>query len=310
MRRRALGFGLVALVFASARAEAQAKKDALLPNHRVVYESLFAFRYNPVGIEEQLVVAYRKRLYDKPGILWRDAYVGAGFTPTLNPAIMRLGGTLEVKPLAIATLSAGFYYVNWFGSLGHVQTFPDATAEHSDSVLDDRAQAEQNRSASGTELQLRAQFVAKVGPIAFRNDTNFFRYALDLGKDERLFYNVRSDVLAPNDGWAVTNDADLVYLSDTGFIAGARASVVHAFYRDADYPSLSHDNPNTPSVRLGPLLAYIFRDEPGTAFNRPMLLVLTGWWLSHRYRTGEDTSQAVPYLVLGFRCEGDLWSSP
>jgi hypothetical protein len=295
---------------ASAAPVAQAKQsDALLPNHRVVYESLFAFRYNPLGIEEQLTVAYRKRLYDKPGILWRDAYVGAGFTPTLNPAVMRLGGTLEVKPLAVATLSAGFYYVNWFGVLGHLQTFPDVSAEHSDSVLDDREEAGQNQSAHGTELQLRAQLAAKAGPIVIRNDTNFFRQSLELRSDERLFYNVRTDVLAPNNGWSVTNDTDLVYLSDKGLIAGARLSVLHAFYRDADFPAGSSDNPNTPSVRLGPLFAYIFHDEPGTLFNRPTLLLLTGFWLAHRYRTGEDTSQAVPYVVLGFRCEGDLWSS-
>jgi hypothetical protein len=305
-----LVLGFLAVMLVSPLSQAQGSGDELLPNHRVVYESLSAFRYNPVGIEEQLVVAYRKRLHGEPGILWRDAYVGAGFTPTLNPAVVRLGGTLEVKPLAIFSLSAGFYYVSWFGALGHVQTFPDVTAEHSDSGLEDGKRAAQNRSASGTELQLRAQLVAKAGPIVVRNDTNFFRYALDLSKGERLFYNVRSDVLAPNDGWAMTNDTDLVYLSDGGFIAGVRGSVTHAFYRSADYPGATDDNPNTPSVRLGPLLAYIFHDDPGAVFNRPTLLLLTGWWLSHRYRTGEDTSQAVPYLVLGFRCEGDLWSSP
>src|SRR5688500_10587295 len=118
------------------RVQAQASQDELLPSHRLVYESLSVLRYNPVGLEEQLVVAYRKRLYDRSGILWRDAYLGAGFTPTLNPAVARLGGTLEVKPLAVATLSAGFYYVNWLGIAGHVQTFPDVGAEHSDSELD------------------------------------------------------------------------------------------------------------------------------------------------------------------------------
>jgi len=288
---------------------AQAEQDPLLPQHRVVYESLLALRYNPLGIEEQLVVAYRRRLYDEPGMLWRDAYVGVGFTPTLNPAVARLGGTLELKPLAVATLSAGFYYVSWFGALGHLQTFPDATAAHSDSVLEAGERAGQHRSASGTELHLRAQLIGKVGPVVLRNDTSFFRYALDLGQGERLFYNVRSDLLTPNDGWAMTNDTDLVYLSDVGVIAGARASVAHALYRDADYPTAAGGDSNTPIVRLGPLVAYIFHDEPGSTFNRPTLLLVTGWWLSHRYRTGEDTSQAVPYVVLGFRCEGDLWHS-
>lgn len=33
------------------------------------------------------------------------------------------------------------------------------------------------------------------------------------------------------------------------------------------------------------------------------------WWLLHRFRTGEDVTQAYPYIAIAFRVEGDLFRS-
>jgi hypothetical protein len=35
-------------------------------------------------------------------------------------------------------------------------------------------------------------------------------------------------------------------------------------------------------------------------------VLITSWYLKHRYRTGQDVSQAVPYVVLGFAFTSDL----
>ena len=55
------------------------------------------------------------------------------------------------------------------------------------------------------------------------------------------------------------------------------------------------------------MLAYTFFDDPDATFNRPTALLIANWWLAHRYRTGEENSAALPYIVLGFRFEGELY---
>ena len=47
----------------------------------------------------------------------------------------------------------------------------------------------------------------------------------------------------------------------------------------------------------------------GDAFEKPTLLLIANWYLSHRWRTGADVTQAFPYLALAFRFEGTLWAS-
>jgi len=95
-----------------------------------------------------------------------------------------------------------------------------------------------------------------------------------------------------------------------GLAAGARLSTAAAFYRDSDFlPGESTDNPNTPWVRLGPAVAYTFSEKQGAAFNKPTVLLLSQWWLEHRYRAGQDISQALPCITLAFRFEGELWGT-
>ncbi len=67
---------------------------------------------------------------------------------------------------------------------------------------------------------------------------------------------------------------------------------------------------------MGPAILYkFFEDDPPTEFNAPIIGVLAQWWAAHRYRTGnapaaglEDRSvnQALPYLLLFFRAQGDF----
>ena len=53
-------------------------------------------------------------------------------------------------------------------------------------------------------------------------------------------------------------------------------------------------------------MVYRLNDTTGTAFNQPTVFAMANWWLSHRYRTGEEVSQAFPYVLLGFAFNGDL----
>jgi hypothetical protein len=269
------------------------------PRHRIVYGNLLAVRYNPLGVEDKIELEYRRRVFRSDALLWNDTYVGLVLSPTVNAAISRLGGALTVKPLAIATLSAGYYYVIWYGAFGHLRSFDAPSADFSDSAID--RGADRARATTGHELQLRGNFVVKLGHLALSDTLEAYFAKMRIPGGDDYYYQPRLDVLARNLRWSLSNDTDLVYVSDFGLVAGIRNTVVHAF------AVAGHDD--TPTDRLGPLLAWVFFDRPRAAFNKPTLLLVTGWWLAHRFRTGADVPQGVPYVVLAFKCEGELWGS-
>ena len=61
-------------------------------------------------------------------------------------------------------------------------------------------------------------------------------------------------------------------------------------------------------MRTGPLFAWRFGKGGDTdRFNNPTLLVILNWWVKHRWRTGQDVTQALPYIVVGFKFDGELW---
>jgi hypothetical protein len=129
---------------------------------------------------------------------------------------------------------------------------------------------------------------------------------MDLNGEDRVFWDATLDLLFPDAGWVVTNDADLLFITDIDLIVGLRYTLTHAIYREEHLAGAK--NINTPHHRVGPALIYTFFDDgPGTLWNKPSLILLTQWWLQHRYRT--DDKPALPYIVLAFQQEGDFMVS-
>ncbi|MBL9021719.1 MAG: hypothetical protein JNL21_05940 [Myxococcales bacterium] len=295
----ALALGVLFLVH-SRTAAAEEKAPPPIPQHRIVYDNLVGARLNPLGLEDLYNISYRARLYASDSIALRDNAFAVGLSPTLSPAISRFGGHVEIKPLTVLSLSAGFYQVGYTSSFGLLQSFPDAEVDYSDSRLSERRDAGLNYPTNGYEVTLRALAVAKFWQIAVRSDTNAFYTDISLRDGDTVYYNQRNDLLLPDRGWGLTSDEDLAWVSEFGLVAGARFSVGQGFV-DGDGPG--------PIMRLGPLLAYTFFDEPGSSFNKPTIIGLFQWWLQHPSRTGQDVTQALPQIALAFRFEGELWRS-
>ena len=280
------------------------------PRERITYDSTLGIRVNPLGIEERINVFARRRLYQDPSPLLREANVAVGLVPTLTPSIVRIGPAVEIRPLTILTLSAAGYVQGWMKTFNNLQSFPSPTAEHSDSDLRDGGDADRNYGTAGTELQLRAQLLAKAGPIVLRADGSLHTADVGLRSTDTVYYDPRSDLMVPDGGFWMVEDTDLVWLTDFGLIAGVRGTISTAFYRDEDFaPGETTDDPNGPTFRAGPILAYTFYDKPDALFNKPTAILIANWWLAHRYRTGEDVSAALPYIALAFRFEGELYRS-
>jgi hypothetical protein len=148
----------------------------------------------------------------------------------------------------------------------------------------------------------------KVGKVAAR--TNFRAQWVDmkLQPGDTVYYDIMFDVLQPKTGWMYTTDTDvLVEMGSDATLLGVRHTWVQVDYPDdafLDGEKLETDN--VPTHRVGPIFVHRLNNVTGTSFNQPTVFVMAQWWLAHRYRTGEDVTQAYPYILAGFGFNGDL----
>lgn len=151
--------------------------------------------------------------------------------------------------------------------------------------------------------------------MALRSQLRAARPDFDLREGDRVFYDIVYDLLVGNKGWFFNNDLDVLYQHDSGLTAGVRWTMAHAFYdRAAHYEpdaiftaELRKGLPDFRRAlhRAGPLVAYTWKKPDGAGFEGTLLVVLN-WWLASPYRTGQDVSQLMPYMVLGYAITGDL----
>jgi len=297
-----------AALFAPARARAEEPLPPT-PKEQLFYQNLTVVRINPIGLQNQFELDWRHRLYD-PGdsLIMSQNYWALFASPVLTPGLMRLGLGVKFQPLAILKLEVKWEYLNYFGNFDLLQSYPSVTdANFSDSDIADGGDAGRNYATDGWQLTLDGEARAKVGPVIVRSRFKAGYLEVALKGDDKVFYEQYVDLLLPGKGWFFTNDLDLLFQLSKHLIVGVRHAFMDVQYPDdAFQPGDPRETDSAPTHRLGPLVAYTFSDEPGSAFNKPTLLLLVNWYLQHRYRTGEDTSQAFPYIVLGFAFSGDF----
>jgi hypothetical protein len=306
----------------SAQPVAPSRPERDLPppaRHRLYYSNLFAVRYN--GIFEELRLSYRYRLMDSSHLLLRDTFLGLGVAPGLSPAFGRIGAFAELQPITPLTLTAQYDAIRYFGTFRLLQSFPNAGSEFSDSELRRLADEDKNYASPGQLFTLGVLVQGKMANVVVRSNSRFVYADMNLRTGDTVFYDIVYDLLAPNQGWIVSSDNDLLYVTKFGssgaaFTTGLRYTVAHAFYNDTQLAA-GQENLNSPTHRLGPFFGYTFFSRPSensgggptTHISNATVVLLTQWWLHHRYRTGQDTSQAVPYLAIALSVNGDLWSS-
>ncbi len=268
--------------------------------HALVWKDTSAFRYNPLGIVTAAELEYRLRMYNKTASLFRN-YVSLAATPILSPAYTRLGAKLEVVPLALLSLAVKYEFIQYFGGFDFLQSFPDQTADMSDAAIEANGEAGENYSTSGTQLSFIGLLQAKAGPIAIRTRATLFNVDMDLNEGDTVFYDPLLDNVLPASGWGITNELDLIYIKRALF-AGVRHTFTRAFLDE-----VANDT-NQAQHRLGPLILYeIFKRPDKSALNSIKLLGLFQWYLSHRYRSGQETTAALPYIGVGAILEGRLF---
>lgn len=278
------------------------------PESQIFYSNLTVMRLNPLGLQNMLELDFRHRLYD-PGdsLIMSQNYAALTLAPILSPGLMRLGVAAKVQPLAILKLEAKWEYLNYFGNFNLIQSYKSANADFSDTAIEDGGEAGLNYATDGWQLTLDAEARARIGPVIVRNRFKAGYLEVALKNDDTTFYEQYFDLLLPRQGWFFTNDLDVLVQVSKNLIVGVRHAFMGVDYPDEAFlPGEERTTDSAPTHRLGPLVAYTFFDEPGESFNRPTILMLVNWYLDHRFRTGQDVSQAFPYFVLGFAFTGDL----
>lgn len=313
------------------------------PQWRLLLNNLLVLRLNPVGLEDQIRLGFQRRLAEPGEVesgLLRDRFVFFGVSPKINPAFIKLGPSVEIQALSIFNLRVAAEYIGLFSTFGFLQSYPSALDDYSDKLLAACASPDptvlancsyrdlagdqltapaerRNYSAHGFHLMVEPVIQLKLGPILLRNKLALEYWYMGVRPGDTVFYDVTLDTLVPARGWVLANDLDLQFVTKFGLVVGVRYSVVNPFYgasevRFGESPLLA-DNGHQ---RIGPTISYTFFDRGFTRFNKPTLLLITGWYVDHRYRTGQAPagilpgvfvqSQAMPYVVLGFSFQSDL----
>ncbi len=237
-------------------------------------------------------------------------FVGFGFLGGLSPAFGRVGLYAEVQPLTLLRLWASYELVGYFGSFNNLASFPSASADITERNLRERGAAGTPAyNTFGGEFRAGANAQVKLGPFALRDTLRFTHSSFTVRSGDRVFYDPVTDILAPNDGWVVTNDVDLLGLvEEIRFAVGARWSYAHSFFDQGHYNAteLTGPLPDNDIHRVGLLASYTFEDNGGARFDRPTLSLLVQWHLLHRTRTGQEIDTAIPYTGIAFQFFGDL----
>ncbi|MFB1483706.1 hypothetical protein [Corallococcus sp. RDP092CA] len=276
-----------------------------LPDRRVFFTTLNVVRYNPLGLESQNRLVYQKRLFDSPSVLLRDTYASAAASLKLSPAFFKLGPVVEVQPLAVLNLRAGYEYVQFFGTFGSIQSYPDAFQPYDDDLRS--ATNDTAYGTSGHHFFVEPMLQAKVKSIALRTKLaiEYWNVSLHDGGTRGTFYDPTLDTLVPGKGWVLANDTDLLWLGGK-WTLGARLSAVWPRYDEdatAVEPLPGRKLPTNQHLRVGPLVAYAFDTRPGGLMSKPTVLLIAGWYLKH-----ENRVNAMPYLLGGFSFSTDLLS--
>jgi hypothetical protein len=270
------------------------------------YSNLLVGRINPLGAKNDFKLHVKRSLFDSDHILLKDSYLGTTLISSLKPTAVFLGLGAEFQPLAILKLSATVEWVRYFTSFDNVTSFPAANADHGDTQLEKLGEAGENYATRAVYVSLAALFQIKFGPVAVRSDLKATYVTADLEPGDNVYFEIEWDLLPQNHSWVMLSNTDVLYLSDFGLIAGVRYSMAHAFYDEKAFaPGASQNNPNSPTHRIGPLFGWSFETKWDT-FEKPTLLLIANWWLKHRYRTGQEVHQGVPYIVIAFAFRGTL----
>ncbi len=290
---------------------------------RLMASDLTILRLNPTGLETRARIGIQKKLYPSFKKVTENNFLFAGVFPKLNPASAHLGIGGELQPASIFNVRTFFELQKYFGTFGYLQSFTSANANYSDATLadndDNPTPATEPEAATGMRFSVQPMLQLKFGNVALRALAMFDYW--NFSTRASTAYEPTLDTLLPDNGWTMSTDTDILYVTDIGLAAGLRHSWVKPMYASKHFvdtaDEAAYDGRNE-HHRLGLFGAYTLRDDGPSRFNKPTVILIVSWYLKHKYRAGEPDmldpghtaddyrSRAIPYFLAGFAFESDF----
>ncbi|MFM7199894.1 MAG: hypothetical protein ACKO6N_03815 [Myxococcota bacterium] len=277
------------------------------PIARLYLGSLSVIRLNPVGLETQNKIAFNHKLYASSNPFLANNFLELAAMLKLNPAYLKVGPLVELQPASVFNLRLGYEYLRFFGTVNYLQSYDLPSADYSDPTRNDVTDA-LAYATSGHHLFAEPTLQMKLGAIAVRAKWAFEYWNMGLndsdanGVMDTVFYDATLDTLVPGNGFIWTQETQLVYAKNR-LTVGLQYNAVHPVYGEAQGASeLAEGFDLTTHRKIGPLIAYAFNTREFTKYNRPTLLLSTGYYVKHQYRDSIST----PYILVGFAFNSDL----
>jgi len=295
------------------------------PTPAAAKRDLQIFRPIPTGLATGSRFGRPMKLYPSDKKVTENNFFFAGLYPKLNPASAQLGVGGELQPASIFNVRVLGELQQYFGTFGFLQSFGSANANYSDQTLADNKDAgnpsTEPQATLVKHLSIQPMLQLKFGKIALRSLLQLDYWNADIRSGDVAFYEPTFDTLLPDQGWTMSTDTDLLYVTGTGLAAGLRHTYVRPFYNDKHFTGMADENAydgKNAHHRLGFFGAYTIKDNGPSTFNKPTLILIVSFYLEHKYRAGEpDTlgpgedagdfrTRAFPYFIAGFAFESDF----
>ncbi|REG24964.1 hypothetical protein ATI61_11327 [Archangium gephyra] len=277
-----------------------------MPARRLNLDHFVGGGVNPTVAEYKVRISDTRRLGQSEELLWRDTFLGLGGQVRLNPCYAAVGPMVNWQPIAVFNLKALVDAYGFFGTAGMLQSFRSPLDEYSDAVQRANTASQQTYGTLGWHAMLQPTLQAQVGPIALQNVVTLDYFNMRLRGDDTLWYDAGPDTLLPGRGLMLTEEVNLVYFAGP-LTLGATFRYLLPFYDEENFrPGEDVKAANNANMRLGALVAYTFKDGGYSSFNHPTAFLTATWHVRHRYRAGQETSQAIPFVGLGFAFQQDF----
>ncbi len=198
--------------------------------------STLATAVNPVGLQEGLDASWRRSLSTSGHALLKDAHLSFGVSPRLTPAYARVGAWIQVAPLSVLELRAGFEPVAYFGTFSSLLYFDGYDARFDSDAR--RARRGEARPALAGRAYLAPTLKAKAGRVALRAHAELEWWRAR--QQGAFFYEPARDTLLRASGDSLVT-ADALALYELGSRGGSSKRYVGAAY-DLTWARAAHEN--------------------------------------------------------------------
>ena len=212
----------------------------------------FGTAFNPIGLQDQLGLSWRWPLSASRNPLLSDAHLSVGVANNFSPSYDRLELWVEVSPLSVLDLKGGVEPVYYFGTFGHLASFPSYDADFGKDARE--AVKDQAVSRTGIRYYLAPTIKMKVGRIIGRSEAAFEWWRVD--GPGAFFYEPMRDTLLDSDGDAMMTLSSQL-LHEFPRTAGGR-HVLAGVFHDMNHV---YDAPSNRRQRLGPIVLWTLADR-------------------------------------------------